>query len=101
QEQDAVAGACATSALWTILQGTGKTFQHSIPSPAEISNLAERHLPREARRAPSRGLTDDQALTVIRSVDLEPLQLNVRDRFTFQSSTYAYLRGNIPLYLGI
>jgi hypothetical protein len=101
QEQDAVAGACATSALWSILQGTGKTFQHAIPSSAAISNLAERHLPKEARKAPSRGLTDDQALTVIRSVDLEPLQLNVSDEFTLQSSAYAYLRGNIPLYLGV
>lgn len=101
QEQDSVAGACATSALWSILQGTGKTFQHAIPSSAAISNLAERHSANEARRAPNRGLTDDQALTAIRSVDLEPLQINVREKFDFQSSVYAYLRGNIPLYLGV
>lgn len=101
QEQDSVAGACATSALWTILQGTGRTFQHAIPSPAEISNLADHHRALEARRAPSRGLTDEQALTVIRAVELEPLQIAVGDRYSFQSSVYAYLRGNIPLYLGV
>lgn len=101
QEQDTVAGACATSALWTILQGTGRTFQHAIPSPAGISNLADHQQRREARRAPSRGLNQQQAQNVIRAVDLEPLNVNVGDRFSFQSNVYAYLRGNIPLFLGL
>lgn len=101
QEQDEVAGQCATSALWTILQGTGKAFQHVIPAPAAISNLAEQLSAKEARRSPNRGLTDEQARTAIRSVDLEPLEIPIGNSFHFQSVVYAYLRGNIPLYLGV
>jgi len=36
QEQDSVAAACATSALWSAFNATGKRFQHHIPSPVEI-----------------------------------------------------------------
>jgi hypothetical protein len=40
QEQDTVVAACATSALWSIFQGTGKLFQHAIPSPSVITKAA-------------------------------------------------------------
>lgn len=101
QEQDTVAGACATSALWSIFQGTGTTFHHAIPSPAEISNLADNMHASESRRSPSRGLTDDQAITAIRGVGLEPHVQQVSDKFAFQNSLYAYLRGGVPAYLGV
>jgi hypothetical protein len=100
QEQDSVAGACATSALWTVLQGTGRTFQHGIPTPVEITNLADQHKALEARRSPSRGLTAEQALRVIEAIGLYPHQVPTADRYTFTSTLYAYLRGNIPIYMG-
>ena len=31
--------ACATSALWSLFQKTAKIFQHSIPSPVEITKI--------------------------------------------------------------
>ena len=34
QEQDTDVAACATSALWSVFNSTGRIFQHSIPSPA-------------------------------------------------------------------
>ena len=40
QEQDRVAAACATSALWSVFHGTGKLFHHHIPSPVEITQAA-------------------------------------------------------------
>lgn len=101
QEQDTVAGACATSALWTIFQGTGKTFQHAIPSPVEVSNFADHHRRLEARLAPSRGLSDEQAVRAIEEVGLVPHQVAVPDSYTLITTLYAYLRGNIPLYLGV
>jgi hypothetical protein len=101
QEQDQVAGACATSALWSIFQGTGVTFQHYIPSPVEVSNFADKNRGSEYRRAPSRGLSDQQAIEAIRGVGLEPLEVGVKDRRALTSNVYAYLRGRVPTYLGV
>src|SRR5262249_17736969 len=53
QEQDSVAAACATSALWSAFHGTGKQFQHPIPSPVEISKAATAHLPLDTRTFPN------------------------------------------------
>lgn len=101
QEQDTVAGACATSALWSVFQGTGEVFHHHIPSPVEVSNYAERAHAAEARRSPSRGLTDDQAFEAIRQVDLEPSAVDAKEREVFVRTAYAYLRGGVPAYLGV
>jgi len=40
QEQDNVAAACAPCALWSAFYGTGKQFQHPIPSPVAITRAA-------------------------------------------------------------
>lgn len=40
QEQDHVVAACATSAIWSCLQGTGTLFQHIIPPPVKITRWA-------------------------------------------------------------
>ena len=45
QEQDRVAAACATSALWSVFHGTGKLFHHHIPSPVEITRAANVFVP--------------------------------------------------------
>src|SRR6185437_7191964 len=37
QEQDNEVAACATSALWSVLQGTAKLFEHKILTPLEIT----------------------------------------------------------------
>lgn len=58
QEQDTVVAACATSALWSCLQGTGKLYQHAIPTPVEITRAATfqvpENLPANSARALSR-----------------------------------------------
>lgn len=73
QEQDRDVAACATSALWSVLQCTGRKFQHSIPSPVAITGTAaatggydERMLPAVA------GLTIRQIADTLRYVGLEP-----------------------------
>lgn len=53
QEQDSVAAACATSALWAAFQGTGELFHHNIPSPFEITKSATRYISPEIRPFPN------------------------------------------------
>ena len=104
QEQDTVVAACATSALWTCFQGTGKLFQHAIPSPVDITQAATQHLPDKpeltgARRLPNAGLTTTQMAFAVRAVTLEPHLTRVPDHYVLSSTLYAYLRGGIPSIL--
>lgn len=97
QEQDTVAAACATSALWSTFQGTGKRFQHPIPSPVEITRAALSRFPSDERDLPNHGLRIEQMAHAIRSVGLESFPVRVSDdysaHFCLQSTAYAYLRG--------
>jgi hypothetical protein len=99
QEQDRVAAACASSALWSGLHATGKLFQHRIPSPVEITKIANTLSPIDTRSLPNRGLTTLQIASVIRGVDLEPLVFNAGDLQTLKSTLYAYLKGSIPVFM--
>lgn len=105
QEQDNVVAACATSALWSVFQGTGKLFQHPIPSPVEITKAAAERLPSSTRLLPNRGLNLEMMAHAIRSVGLEPLWINgaatTADHYTLKGAAYAYLQGHIPMILGI
>ena len=101
QEQDGVAAACATSALWSVFQGTGKIFQHPILSPVEITKAASERMPIESRILPNRGLTVEMMAHAIRHVGLEPIMENVEDIPYLKSTLYAYLRGRIPMILGV
>lgn len=101
QEQDSVVAACATSALWSTFQGTGKLFQHPIPSPVEITKAATEQLPSESRALPNHGLNPLAMANAIRSVGLEPYHLSARKHSVLKSTVYAYLRGKIPLILGL
>jgi hypothetical protein len=99
QEQDAVAAACATSALWSALNGTGVLFQHPIPSPFEITRAATAHEHSLTRTFPNKGLIPEQMADAIRSVGLEPYEVNAGNECVLKSNLYAYLRGRIPVLL--
>lgn len=105
QEQDSVAAACATSALWSNFQSTGKFFHHAIPSPTEITRAAIATLPNseapEARAFPSRGLTAPQMANAINAVGLEAQILSAQDNHIVKSTLYAYLRGGVPALMAI
>ena len=100
QEQDQVVAACATSALWSVLQGTGELFHHPMPSPVEITKAATEHLPTTTRTFPNRGLSMAMMAHGIRSAGLEPYLVNVGDEYVLTSTLYAYLRFGIPMILG-
>jgi hypothetical protein len=104
QEQDTVVAACATSALWSCFQGTGKLFQHEIPPPVEITNWAGDHMPENlltasARAFPNAGLTGTQMAHAVRRVGLEPFVVGANTRYSLNGVMYAYLRGKIPSIL--
>lgn len=106
QEQDTVVAACATSAVWSCFQGTGKLFQHSIPSPVEITKAATVHIPEnlssnESRSLPNKGLTAKQMAHAIRSVNLEPYIVGTPNDHVLNSTAYGYLRGKIPSILAV
>jgi len=104
QEQDNVVAACATSALWSVLQGTAKEFQHAQLTPVEITRAATELLPAESRMIPNRGgLSTAMMAEAIRAVGLEPLTLYVpeNDDVTLRAALYAYLRARIPAILGV
>jgi hypothetical protein len=95
-----VAAACATSALWSVFQGTGITFHHSIPSPVEITKMATA-MPSEAvpGTLPNKGLTGIQIIHAIRRLGLEPQRINIQDEFILKSNVYAYLSAGIPMLM--
>jgi hypothetical protein len=101
QEQDKVVAACATSALWSVFQGTGRLFDHPIPSPVEITNSSSIYAPLETRILPSKGLSIYQMTHAIRNVGLEPFLVKANDEYVLKSTAYAYLNGHIPLLMGL
>ena len=104
QEQDTVVAACATSALWSCFQGTGKLFQHQIPPPVVITDWAAEHMPENlalasARAFPNNGLTASQMAAAVRRLELEPMVISTTDRHTLNGVAYAFLKGKIPCVL--
>ncbi len=114
QEQDRVAAACATSALWSLFQKTGPLFEHHVPSPLEITHMAT--LVRAGgfgRDVPSSGLTTVQMAGAIKKVNLEPELVNIQPETpddqpdlgsvageaSLQAVCYAYLKAAIPVML--
>lgn len=100
QEQDTDVAACATSALWSALHGTGRLFQHQIPSPVEITRAASAHSRVDDRSFPNRnGLNPFQIADAIRSVGLEPLAIRGSNTTMVRVAAAAYLRSGIPCIL--
>lgn len=101
QEQDSIVAACASSAIWSAFQGTGVLFQHSIPSPVEITKAATVHFPYSNRHFPNKGLTPEQMAHAIRNIGLDPFLINCNNSDSLTSNSYAYLKGGIPLIFGM
>ena len=100
QEQDQDVAACASSALWSVLNGTSRIFQHATLSPVEITKAAGLHIRLENRHFPAGGgLTSNQIADAIRSVGLEPHAISARKNTVLQIAAFAYLRAGIPCML--
>lgn len=73
QQQDTAVSACATIALWVILQSSAFDENHSIPTTADITRMAHYHGSEQSRIFPSSGLSDDQICNALSQFDLAPL----------------------------
>ena len=113
QEQDNSVSACASSALWSLFQGTGMLFQHSIPAPLKITEEAVKKFPSDSTSRltlPNKGLTVSQIEYSILNFGLKPLnyKLNLNNELTqekeyhfLKSMIYAYIKGHIPVLMGV
>jgi hypothetical protein len=102
QEQDKVTAACATSALWSAFQATGRLFHHRLPSPVEITSAATLRMPVRTRVLPNtNGLTIEQMAHAIREVGLEPYFIAADDPYVLRAAIHAYVSGGIPPLLVI
>lgn len=101
QEQDRVASACATSALWSVFQATGKKFNHPLHSPVVITESATSQVPITSRVLPNNGLTIEQMAFAIKKVGLEPqgIGCSTGESTLLKANMYAYLRSGIPLIM--
>lgn len=100
QEQDEATAACASIALWSTFNYTGKRFQHAIPSPSEVTKLALSEAS-HAKKFPNKGLSTEQMAVAITKIGLIPSIINTSDERTLKSHIYAYLKANIPLICGL
>lgn len=101
QEQDSIVAACASSAIWSAFQATGLLFQHSIPSPVEITRAAIKFFPYSNRHFPNKGLTPEQMAHAIRNVGLDPFLISPTHHDVLKATVYAYLKAKIPIVLGV
>ena len=103
QEQDKVVAACATSALWSCLQATGKLFHHPIPAPVEITRSATAQVVGDhddnQRPFPSSGLVPIQMSLAIHSTGLESQIVRSDKRSLLCNNIHAYLSCRIPVVL--
>jgi len=100
QEQDKVASACATSALWSAFQATGCLWQHSLPSPIEITRAAASNCSVRSRPIPNAdGLTLEQMAHAIQSVGLEPYYVYLDKTDVLLYAVYSYVTCKIPVIL--
>ncbi|MCE5238723.1 hypothetical protein LLH23_09545 [bacterium] len=100
QEQDHGVAACATSALWSAFQATGRLFQHPILSPAAITQAAVSS-GRLGRVFPSEGLNTEEICQACRAVglDAELFSFPAQPEADFKTVVQAYLSGGLPVVL--
>ncbi len=72
QEQDKLVGACATSALWSILEKCSRNFKTMNYSPSRLTELAGENTNNIPRRLfPNSGLDINQLCSVLKRIGLD------------------------------
>ncbi len=100
QEQDQTTAMCASIALWSALQKTGKLFQHRIPTPSEITTYAlsqSSHI----TKFPNSGLTVEQICVCLNYVGLNNFLYKPKNDKEIKAIIYSYLSANIPVILAL
>jgi len=103
QEQDNVVHACATTAIWIVLEQSTYIFNYYSPTPYEIKISAPSYS--NTRPIPTSGLTVLEIIGAIRNFGME-VEIGEYEQVkphyhTFSSFLYAFLRGGIPILLSV
>ncbi len=102
QKQDANVGACATIAIWTMLEIAKEDYNITLKSPLEITKDAGLGTFFK-RQFPSMGLEPEQMCTAIAKNYLIPKRYEQEDHFNLliQRVCHAYSHIKIPIILNI
>lgn len=108
QEQDKVLSACATTAIWCVLNAVKGRSVRDIPSSSEITLAAINHINNSANTFPNNGLTNKQ---ILRALDTENLRHNLVNVRRFYSDEGAegrlfgiiktHIDSGVPMILGV
>lgn len=104
QEQDSSVAACASSALWSFFHGTNASSRRQVPSPSEITKIAEAKGAIGSQRLTGvHGLTPSLMRNAISAFDLEYLEYCIAESSQlFKEIVYAYqCEKKEPLLLGV
>lgn len=102
KEQDGIVASCATTALWMAFQKTSELFNTKAPSLSEITILAGDKYLNSGKIFPSKGLEVNQVCKAINKIGLiSELRTELFNENLFKGYVYAYLRGEIPVLLGL
>lgn len=100
QEQDRDIAACATSAIWSALHKTGHAYGYRIPTPSEITKLADDHPLTDQRKIPNNGLSVYEIRQAIKSLGMEAEIYANQSTENILAVTYAYCAAGLPVILG-
>jgi len=102
EEQDGVVASCATTALWMAFQKTSELFNTKSPSLSEITILAGDKNSNSGKIFPSKGLEIYQVCKAINNNGLiSEFRTDLTSKHFFKGLIYAYLKGDIPILLGL
>lgn len=97
QQQDEAVGACATTAVWSMLAGCVRRDGGRPPTPLQVREAAERH-----ERTLLPGLNIQQIANAIRAFDRRPVQFYaVEGRDHFMMQLRCYLKSGLPVLLHV
>jgi hypothetical protein len=102
QQQDQGVGACATTALWSMLASTFRQNGQRPPPPAEITTAAHLQGHRNRRFPALDGLTPEQMVAAIDHFRFTPALFNVEsgDAF-FLLALQCFLRSGFPVLIHV
>jgi hypothetical protein len=95
QEQDDQIFVCAATALWVAFQCTSNLFNHTIPTPYEITLQATGR-----KTAGREGLIAREMANAISERGLQAVSINPVSISHAKAVLYAYLKGKVPVILG-
>ena len=102
KEQDGKVASCATTALWMAFQKTSELFNTKAPSLSEVTILAGDGNSNSGKIFPSKGLAINQVCKAIYKNGLmSEFRTDLTSLCFFKGLVYAYLKGDIPVLLGL